>query len=175
MKHKITNDTIKAELKKIFIHDIIKYSLLFVLCVSYFTLYFLNPQSNLYNQRIIFLLMIPLIIYFMVLSIIYFLKAIKGYNLVKNNNFDIITDVLVDKTKKASLSRYKGYHYTYTFIFEKTGVFKIEKKIFDVSNPYVMNNEKFYESSEVYDEFYVVSVARKNMLAYNSKYFEVLR
>lgn len=100
-------------------------------------------------------------------------KTFKAYHLTQNNKIDIVTDVLVDKYKKAQLSRYRGYHYTYTFLFEKSGEYKLKKHILTISNPYYIDNEQLYDISQIDDKFYVVGVGKqKNILAYNNNLFE---
>ena len=174
MKTLITIDIIKTELKKIYLHDIIRYGAILLLCVTYLVLYFFKPQLSIYNPKIFVLLLCPLFVYLIVFSIINLYKTIKACFLTRNNKIDIITDVLVDKRKKAQLSRYKGYHHTYTFIFEKSQEYNLEKRIIDVSNPYNMDNEQLYEASEIYDKFYIVSVGKqKSILAYNQRFFEL--
>ena len=174
MKTVITIDIIKTELKKIYLHDIIRYGAILLLCVAYLVLYFFKPQLSIYNPQIFVLLLCPLFVFLIVFSIINLYKTFKACFLTRNNKIDIVTDVLVDKRKKAQLSRYKGYHHTYTFIFEKSQEYNLEKRIIDVSNPYNIDNEQLYETSEIYDKFYIVSVGKQeSILAYNQRFFEL--
>ena len=174
MKKTLTKDVIKTELNKMYLHDVIKYGALLLLCVAYLVLYHFKPQLSIYNPKSIVWLLSPLYVYLIITSVMNLCKTFKEYHLTQNNKIDIITDVLVDKNKKAQLSRYRGYHHTYTFLFEKSGEHKIKKHILTISNPYDMNNEQLYDISQIDDEFYVVSVGKhKNMLAYNKNFFEL--
>lgn len=173
MKKTITKDIIVTELTKIYLHNVIKYFLLLILCLAYLVFYFIYPESNIYNPVSIVLLLSPLYTVLIILSVINLYKTFKAYLLTKNNKIDIITDVLVKKSKKSHLSRYRGFHHTYTFIFEKSGVYNVKKHILAISNPYDIDNEQLYNISRLDDNFYIVSVgAWKNILAYNHKLFE---
>ena len=173
MKKTLTKDIIIAELKKIYLHDVIMYFSLLMLCVAYLVLYFLKPQLIIYSPKGIVWVLSPLYVYIIAMSVINLYKTFKAYYLTQNNKIDITTDVLVDKHKKAQLSRYRGYHHTYTFLFEKSGEYKIKKQILTISNPYNMSNEQLYNISQIEDKFYVVGVGKqKNILAYNHKLFE---
>ena len=172
IKETLTKDIIKTELNKIYLHDVIKYGILMLLCVAYLVLYFFKPQLSIYNPKGIVWMLSPLYVYIIAMSVINLYKTFKAY-LTKNNKIDIITDVLIDKHKKAQLSRYRGYHHTYTFLFEKSGEYKLKKHILTISNPYHIDNERLYNMSQIDDEFYVVGVGKqKNLLAYNKPLFE---
>lgn len=175
MTKKVLNrNIIKTELKKIYLHDAIKYCSLFLLCVVYVTLYFFEPQLSVYNPKGIVWMLSPLYVFIIAISVINLYKTFNAYRLTKNNKIDIVTDALVDKRKKAQLSRYRGYHHTYTFLFEKSGKYILKKQLITISNPYDIDDEQLYEISQIDDKFYVVSVGRyKNILAYNSKLFEL--
>lgn len=174
IKETLTKEIIKNELKKIYLHDAIKYGVLLLLCVAYLVLYFLKPQLSIYNPKGIVWMLSPLYVYFIVISVMNLYKTFKAYHLTQNNKIDIVTDVLVDKRKKTQLSRYRGYHHTYTFIFEKTGEYKLKKHILTISNPYHIDNEQLYDISQIDDKFYVVGVGnQKNILAYNKNFFEL--
>ena len=173
-KKTLTKDIIKTELNKIYLHDVIKYGLLLLLCVAYLVLYFFKPQLSIYNPKGIVWILSPLYVYIIAISVMNLYKTFKAYHLTQNNYIDIVTDVLVDKRKKAQLSRYRGYHHTYTFIFEKSGKYKLKKHILTISNPYHIDNEQLYDISQMNDKFYVVSVGnQKNILTYNNKLFEL--
>ena len=173
IKETLTKDIIKTELNKIYLHDVIKYGMLMLLCAAYLVLYFFKPQLSIYNPKGIVWMLSPLYVYIIAMSAINLYKTFKAYYLTKNNKIDIITDVLVDKHKKAQLSRYRGYHHTYTFLFEKSGEYKLKKHILIISNPYHIDNERLYNMSQIDDEFYVVGVGKqKNLLAYNKQLFE---
>ncbi len=173
MKEKLTKDIIKIELKKIYLHDVIKYSFLLLLSVAYLVFYHFKPQLSIYNPKSVVLLLSPIYIYAIVIGIINFFKIFKAYRLTQNNEIDIVTDILVDKSKKTALSRYRGFHYTYTLLFEKSGQYKLKKHILKISNPYGMENERLYNTSHINDEFYIVSVGKwNNILAYNKELFE---
>ena len=164
---------IKTELNKIYLHDVIKYDVLLLFCVAYLVLYFFKPQLSIYNPKGIVWMLSPLYICIIAISIMKLYKTYKAYYLTQNNKIDITTDVLVDKSKKAQLSRYQGYHHTYTFLFEKSGEYKLKKHILTISNPYHIDNEKLYNMSQIDDEFYVVGVGKlKNILAYSKQLFE---
>ena len=173
IKEILTKYIIKTELNKIYLHDVIKYGILMLLCVAYLVLYFFKPQLSIYNPKGIVWMLSPLYVYIIAMSVINLYKTFKAYYLTKNNKIDIITDVLIDKHKKAQLSRYRGYHHTYTFLFEKSGEYKLKKHILTISNPYHIDNERLYNMSQIDDEFYVVGVGKqKNLLAYNKPLFE---
>ncbi len=169
----ITKSTIKVELKKIYLHDVIKYCVLMLLCVAYLLLYFLKPQLSIYNPKGIVWMLSPLYIYIIFVSVMNLYKTFKACHLIQNNKIDIVIDVLVDKSKKAQFSKYRGYNHTYTFIFEKSGEYKLKKRILNISNPYNMSNEQLYDVSQIHDKFYVVGVGKqKNILAYNNNLFK---
>lgn len=174
-KKALTKDIIKTELNKIYLHDVIAYGMLLLLSVAYLVLYFLKPQlMSIYNPKGIVWMLCPLYVYIIAISVINLYKTFKAYHLTQNNKIDVITDVLIDKNKKAQLSKYRGYHHTYTFIFEKSGKYKLKKHILTNSNPYDMDNERLYDISQIDDKFYVVGVGKqKNILAYNKKLFEL--
>lgn len=170
----LTKDIIKRELKKIYLHDVIKYGVGILLCVAYLVFYFLKPQLSIYNPKGIVWMLSPLYVYIIAMSVINLYKTFKAYYLTKNNKIDIITDVLVDKRKKAQFSRYREHRYTYIFIFEKSGEYKLKEHILNISNPYHMDNEKLYDISQIGNKFYVVSVGKqKNILAFNNKFFNL--
>lgn len=173
IKETLTKDIIKTELNKIYLHDVIKYGMLMLLCAAYLVLYFFKPQLSIYNPKGIVWMLSPLYVYIIAMSVINLYKTFKAYCLTQNNKIDITTDVLVDKHKKTQLSRYQGYHHTYTFLFEKSGEYKLKKHILTISNPYHIDNERLYNMSQIDDEFYVVGVGKqKNILAYNKQLFE---
>ena len=173
IKETLTKDIIKTELNKIYLHDVIKYGMLMLLCAAYLVLYFFKPQLSIYNPKGIVWMLSPLYVYIIAMSVINLYKIFKAYYLTQNNKIDITTDVLVDKHKKTQLSRYRGYHHTYTFLFEKSGEYKLKKHILTISNPYHIDNERLYNMSQIDDEFYVVGVGKqKNILAYNKQLFE---
>ncbi len=173
MKERLTKNIIKTELKKIYLHDVINYGFLLLLSVAYLVFYHFKPQLSIYNPKSVVLLLSPIYIYAIVVGIINFFKIFKAYCLTRNNEINIVTDILVDKSKKANLSRYRGFRYTYTLIFEKSGEYKLKKHLLKISNPYGMNNERLYNTSRINDEFYIVSVGKwKNILAYNKELFE---
>ena len=131
-------------------------------------------KSQLYSPKITFWLVSPLIVYCIAVSLMHLYKTFKAYDLTQNNKIDIVTDVLVNKSKKTQLSRFRGYHYTYTFLFEKSGEHKIKKHILTISNPYNMDNDQLYDLSQIDDEFYIVGVGKQNVIfAYNKKFFEL--
>lgn len=172
IKKTLTKDIIKNELKKLYLHDVIKYGVGLLLCVAFFVIYLFKPQ--LYSPKITFWLVSPLIVYCIAVSLMHLYKTFKAYYLTRHDIIDVITDVLVDKSKKAQLSRFRGYHYTYTFLFEKSGEHKIKKHILTISNPYNMDNDQLYDLSQIDDEFYIVGVGKqKVILAYNKKLFEL--
>ena len=174
IKETLTKDIIKTELNKVYLHDVIKYGILLLLCVAYLVLYFFKPQLSIYNPKGIVLMLSPLYVYIVVISVINLYKTFKAYHLTQNNKIDIVLDVLVDKSKKAQFSRYRGHRHTYTFLFEKSGEYKIKKHILTISNPYHIDNERLYDISQIDDKFYVVGVGKhKNILAYNKKLFEL--
>ena len=174
MKKTLTKDVIKTELNKIYLHDVIKYGALLLLCVAYLVLYFLKSQLSIYNPKGIVWMLSPLYVFMIAISVMNLYKTFKAYHLTQNDRIDIVTDALVDKRKKVQLSRYRGHHHTYAFIFEKTGEYKLKKHILTISNPYDMNNEQLYDISQIDDKFYVVGVGnQKNILAYNKKLFEL--
>ena len=171
IKETLTKDTIKAELRKKYLHDAIKYGVGLLLCIAFFVIYLFKPQ--LYSLKITFWLVSPLIVYCIAVSLMYLYKTFKAHYLTRHDKIDVITDVLVDKSKKAQLSRHRSYH-TYIFFFEKTGKYKIKADIFSVSNPYNMDNDQLYDLSQIDDEFYIIGVGKqKVILAYNKKFFEL--
>lgn len=174
-KKALTKGIIKTELNKIYLHDVIKNGVLILLCVAYLVLYFLKPQlMSIYNTKGIVWVLCPLHVYIIAISVINLYKTFRAYHLTQNNKIDVSTDVLVDKNKKAQLSKYRGYHHTYTFVFEKSGEYKLKKHILAISNPYQIDNEQLYDISQTDDKFYVVGVGKqKNILAYNKKLFEL--
>lgn len=173
LKKTLTKDIIKTELNKIYLHDVIKYGILILLCATYLVQYFFKPQLSIYNPKGIVWMLSPLYVYIIAISVINLYKIFKAYYLTKNNKIDIITDVLVDKLKKAQLSRYRGYHHTYIFLFEKSGEYKLKKHILAISNPYHIDNDRLYNMSQIDDKFYVVGVGKQgNILAYNKQLFE---
>ncbi len=173
-KTTLTTKTIKNELKKIYLHDIIKYGVLLFVCSIYIVLYHFKPQLNIYYPKNMFLLMSPLYIYILLMSIKNLYKVIKAHFLTKHDKFEIKTDILIGKSKKSNLSKVRGHHYTYKFIFELSGEYKTKKQLLNIFNPYVINNEELYTLSNIYDEFYVVSVGKwQNILAYNKNFFNL--
>ena len=171
MKKTLTKDIIKTELNKIYLHDVIKYGVLLLLCVAYLVLYFFKPQLSIYNPKGIFWMLSPLYVFIIVMSVINLYKIFKAYPLTQNNKIDIVFDVLVDKRKKAKFSRYRRYHHTYTFIFDKTGEYKLKKHILTISNPYHIDNEQLYDISQIHDKFFVV-VIHLFKRAFISAFFE---
>lgn len=175
IKRILTKDIIKTELRKIYLHDVIKCCVLLLICIVFLVLYFLKPQLSIYNSKSSVWMLNLLYVYIIAISIINFYKTFKAYHLTKNNKIDIVLDVLVDKRKKAQLGRYRGHHHTYTFLFEKSGKYKLKKQIFTISNTYDISDKQLYDISQIGDEFYVVSVGKGNniLAAYNKKSFEV--
>ena len=102
-KEILTKYIIKTELNKIYLHDVIKYGILMLLCVAYLVLYFFKPQLSIYNPKGIVWMLSPLYVYIIAMSVINLYKTFKAYYLTQNNKIDITTDVLVDKHKKTHL------------------------------------------------------------------------
>ena len=170
----LTKDIIKKELNKIYLHDVIEQGIILLLCVAYLVFYFLKPQLRIYRPESIVWLFSPIYVCFSVISVINLYKTFNAYTLTKKGEIEIVKDVLLNKSKKAQFSKYRGYNHTYIFNFEKSGVCKIKKRILAIVNHYGMENEQLYNISQIDDQFYVVSVGKKkNILAYNMKLFEL--
>lgn len=170
----LTTNVIKNELKKIYLHDVIKYVTLLFICLIYLVLYHFKPQLKIYNPNSVILLVSPLYIYIFLISAKNLYKVLKAYSLTKNDKFEIKTDVLINKSKKSNFSKVRGYHYTYKFIFELSGEYKIQKQLLNIYNPYIINNDELYNLSNIDDEFYIVSVGNwQNILVYNKKFFNL--
>lgn len=170
----LTKDIIKKELNKIYLHDVIEQGIILLLCVAYLVFYFLKPQLRIYRPESIVWLFSPIYVCFSVISVIKVYKTFNAYTLTKKGEIEIVKDVLLNKSKKSQFGKYRGYNYTYIFHFEKSGKYILKKQLITISNPYDIDDEQLYEISQIDDKFYVVSVGRyKNILAYNSKLFEL--
>lgn len=100
-----------------------------------------------------------------IISVIAMIKTIKG-------DFQISEDWVVDKLPK----RYGRYtHKPNTLVFAKGGKYAINDLNYEWSSLFSMNDESVFRSSNIDDDFYVVSAGKsKNVLAYNKKFFDLL-
>ena len=91
------------------------------------------------------------------------------YSAVKNRTFVITTDVVVKKMPLTGNG-------TDTLVFENSGSYAIRKdaRYFEWSLFYPLTGIELFESTSVGDEFYLVSVSKKEiLLLYNKKHFEL--
>lgn len=173
IKETLTKDIIKAELKKIYFHDILKHSILLSIIVIYFALYPFKPQLSIYYPKEVFILIVLAFFYLILISVKNLFRDFRALRLTEKNNIEIKNDVLIDKGKKTRYSRYRGIHNKYQLFFEKSEKYTLKKRNYECMNLGGMSGEQVYNSSEINDEFYIVSVGKwKNILAYNKKMFE---
>lgn len=171
MKRTLTKQVVKRELKNIYIHDAVKYGIGLLICVAYLVLYRFQPQLSIYQPAGIVWWLSPVYFFLIATCAVHLYKTFQAYRLIKHNKITITTDVMVDKRKKAHISRSRGHHYTYVFLFEKAKEYKRKEHIFNISNPYPMDNEQYYNTSQTGDAFYIVSVGQKTLLAYPLRLF----
>ena len=171
MKRMLTKQIVKKELHNICLHDAVKYSTGLLICVAYLVLYRFQPQLSIYQPAGIVWWLSPIYGLIMVTCAVHLYKTFRVYRLTKHNQMAISTDVLVDKRKKAHLSRSRGRHYIYTFLFDKAAEYKLETHIWNLSKPYPMGNEQYYDTAKIDDGFYVVNVGQKTVLAYPQRLF----
>lgn len=91
------------------------------------------------------------------------------YSAVKNRTFVITTDVVVKKMPLTGNG-------TDTLVFENSGSYAIRKdaRYFEWSLFYPLTGIELFECTSVGDEFYLVSVSKKEiLLLYNKKHFEL--
>lgn len=93
---------------------------------------------------------------------------------MKNLSFKISQDWVVDKLPKIYQTRVSVGR-PYTLVFAKSGKYAIHGGLnYHWSEMFSMDEKCVYESTDIDDDFYVISVGkRKNVLAYNKKKFEL--
>ncbi len=123
------------------------------------------PENSTFNIVVLVITIILLLI------IIIFLarKLYAIYSAVKNRTFVITTDVVVKKIPLTGNG-------TDTLVFENSGSYAIPKdaRYFEWSLFYPLTGIELFESTSVGDEFYLVSISKKEiLLLYNQKHFEL--
>ncbi len=174
LKTVLTNDFIKSELKKIYKREAVRAVFLLLICIIYIIGYsFGKRPQNSYTSSI-FLISLALFVSIFFLGIKNIIKVLFAYISTEKKGFQIITDTLVDRSKKTQFSKYGGFYFKYEFIFELSGILKLQDKRFFKSDTDNKFNETKYNSAQIGDEFYIISVGRwKNILVYNKKDYDM--
>ncbi len=168
-KEILTTENIKKDLSRHFFNRIKKFPIALTVCiaVTYAGSSFHQGRSF-ENKLVIVLLAISLIMisYALVTIIIGLIQTKKG-------KFTITTDWVVDKAGVVGGSSARGT-ITYRLIFAKSGACDIPFGInYQWSKMFATSAETLYEHTEINEEFYVIHLGKKNVMAYRKKHFEL--
>lgn len=166
-KETVTDDLIKKDILHLLRsdgHEVVNV-ILSVVCIAvaaFFTIF--TPYAW-------FLLLIPASVF----AIIY----INRYRLkrdIKNGNFTVITDKLVDEKQnepRTEMTFYKGRYVSY-LEFGCNDRWELEGSYYTWSKLYRMSDSGICNTSLVGDEFYLVLYNKNNkiLMAYNSRFFD---
>lgn len=129
------------------------------------------------NEKIVSILLILYGLFFSLLFIYNFLNIITSLYLISINKFKISVDWVTDKLSKRWLPigvMNVFFFRPYTLCFAKNGKYSIPSCVnYEWSDLVSMQDDKVYERTSLNDEFYLVSIKRKIIVAYNKKWFEL--
>ncbi len=185
-KEILTREIIKTDAKGILIHNIfcnLWFGLLFALLVAaFYGLFFLSDIPKL-NINIIFSIILVVVIMpfmFMVIS------CAKMLFMLKKDCFDLTTDKVYDKTVNRWLTPRERVHAKKSIL--SFGIFKTDlilyfnnhKKFhlcsgghYSFSESNKMQYYQQFNSTEICDEFYMLTIDNKIIEIYNTKFFEL--
>lgn len=119
----------------------------------------------------------------LVIGISGILSSLKKSRMIKNNEFYIASDKLIDTSEKISLMGANVYFVIFSLLspnyllrFSSYGSYIIPKKNYEWSEMFCLDHKGVYNFSVVGDEFHLIILKDKKqqiLLAYNKKLFEL--
>lgn len=180
-KELLTADNIKKDLKFHFLRQLFEliFSAIFVVFGFYlFKLIFLFIFGS--DEIITIIILFLYVLFFSSLIIYAIVNIIKSLYLSSKNKYEIITDWVVNKLPKqwfpnGTLNAF--FYRPYTLVFAKNGKYRIPSYInYKWSDWFSMQDINVYEGTSLNDEFYIVCIGKKkNIIAYNTNLFELLK
>jgi hypothetical protein len=174
-KEILTLEIIQKDVKKYFSRDLLTALIIlpFFVLSSVMVVFLMTLLLNLVIQDKTALKIIGAVV-LSLLGLVYldvFLKTIRKRIKFAKSEIKITEDKLVGKIPQHG----RKYHPTLnTLDFANCGKYKLGNDYFyKWSKLYSMSEESLYRSSNVDDEFYVISVADENVIVYNKKMFEL--
>ncbi len=180
-KEILTNESIKKDLKQHFFHQLSELIFTPIFAIFGFFLFksilciFLNINEKVANFF--------LVLYVCIISLLFihnFVIIIKSLYLISKNKYEITIDWVVNKLPKNSFPNgflNSFFYRSYTLNFAKSGEYHIPSyQNYKWSDWFSMFDKNVYEKTSLNDEFYLISIGkRKNIIAYNKKWFELLK
>ena len=119
------------------------------------------------------LLFVGMLLVLLYQSIDALVKHRKNYRTVENDEFEIVTDKLVN-TQEESVGFRASRTRIYTLEFSSYGNYVISKENYHSSENYSMSDQGVFYTAKVGDAFYlVVDKNQRILLAYSTKFFEL--
>ena len=175
-KEILTLEIIKKEIKKYFKSNFAGFVLIlpFYALMCFIAIFLISLVLNLVVQNKMALNVIVVVL-LSICGLVYvyeFIKTMGGFIQFLKGEIQITDDWLVDKLEK------RHGRYTRrpdTFVFARCGEFGLTDDFYyKWSDLYSMNEESLFRSSNLDEDFYVVSVGKvKNIMVYNKKLFEL--
>ncbi|MBR5222651.1 MAG: hypothetical protein IKV81_00595 [Clostridia bacterium] len=174
-KEILTTEIIQKELQKYYAKNLwmflvaLPFYAFMVVCLAFFTILFINViLPNKEALKIIGIVMCT------ILGLLYlyeFCNAVKDAIRIRKGNFQVTNDWVVDKLPQI---RTRRRYRPYTLVFARSGKYGIPDTLnYKWSNLYNMYEDAVYRMSDLDDDFYVIRVGNKNLLAYSKKMFEL--
>ncbi|MBR7143197.1 MAG: hypothetical protein IKD06_06660 [Clostridia bacterium] len=171
-KEILTRKNIVSDLKLILIKEIIKLITLLPLLIFVYLLFLFGPHSPAKGFMLIFCM-----IFCVFYTLIYIYALVRTVvPLFKIKNFTISSDLVTNKLeKRRSHPRSLIIPRPYTLVFSRGGKYRIPAiNNYKWSNMFEMPDKNVFHSTDLNDDFYLISVGkRRNIVAYNKKMFEM--
>ena len=174
-KEILTRENIISDIKSILIKEIIALITLLPLMIFAYLLFFFGPYLH---TKVKDFMLIFWIIFCTFLTLIYFYALARTVvPLCKIKNFTISSDFVTNKLeKRRSHPRSLIIPRPYTLVFSQKSKYRIpDINNYKWSNMFEMPDKNVFHCTDLNDNFYLINVGkRKNIVAYNTKLFELL-
>lgn len=166
-KELLTKNHIKTDLKNYYTSTL--YAYLILLLIFPFFIILGEMFSREYNSAIFILSFCLCFLAPFMYIMFYVVSGIMKANIGK---FTIASDIVVKKYNKR-ISTNPLLNRPYTLIFSKYGQCGIPGTNYKWSKKFKENDKYIYKSTAIGDEFYIVRVDNKNIVAYNKNFFQL--
>lgn len=137
-------------------------------CLLIYLIFIASLELKLFFGFLLFVLLLRLCVTIVLCS-----RNIKTLKIIKNRNFEIIIDKLIDKNE--TYYRNVLISPTQCLKFNEFGEYILPESIsYPSAKQFTMATEELFRSSKIGDEFYLVVDDKNNILiVYNAKFFEL--
>ena len=169
-KEFLTKGRIKADLQQKALR-IVPSCLLLFLFIGIACLFAKNFFEKNYVPLLIFIIFFGgCLVIGLILNIV---KIVSILNAVSNNKFILRSDFVTEKFYKISGKRYV-LNRPYTLVFANSGNYRIlNGTYYKWSKQHTMSERKVYDSTALNDDFYIITIKKDVVLAYNKNFFEL--